>query len=153
MDEREKKLAVLAKIARLFNSRGVSWALGGSAMLYFRGRTDFFRDLDIMAAEKEIPGLDALVSTLCPMPPQKPADGRFRSAYFRELQIDGVEVDIIAGMVIVSKGREHRCPLLPEGIDAEVTVLGEKIPLQALGDWQEYYELMGRPEKAALAAP
>ena len=38
MDEREKKLEVLCRIAHSLNRGKVLWALGGSLLLYLKGR-------------------------------------------------------------------------------------------------------------------
>lgn len=48
MDEREKKLEVLCRIAHSLNRGKVLWALGGSLLLYLKGKTDTFHDIDLM---------------------------------------------------------------------------------------------------------
>ena len=49
--ETERKLDVLADIARALNQSGVTWAVGGSLLLYFKGKTGVFRDIDLMVCE------------------------------------------------------------------------------------------------------
>lgn len=64
--------------------------------------------------------------------------------------IDGVEVDMMAGFVIVRDGVDYDCSLLPEQVAEYIQLKGETIPLQSLDDWRRYYELMGRTEKVKL---
>ena len=50
----EHKLLVLAALARAFRERQVVWAVGGSLLLYLKGRCETFHDLDILVAEGDI---------------------------------------------------------------------------------------------------
>ena len=54
MTERAHKLAVLGEIARALNGGDVVWAVGGSLLLYCKGKTDTFRDIDIMVWEEHV---------------------------------------------------------------------------------------------------
>ena len=56
--ETERKLDVLADIARALNQSGVTWAVGGSLLLYFKGKTGVFRDIDLMVCETDVEKLD-----------------------------------------------------------------------------------------------
>lgn len=149
MEDTARKLAVLARVARALNGAGVCWAVGGSLLLYFTGRADRFRDIDLMAREEDA---GRLLAALCPMGalhPPRP-DPRYRTRCFLQFTIDGVDVDVMAGMVILAGGREHDCSLRPERVTGRVLVEGEPVPLQALEDWRRYYALMGRPEKVRM---
>ncbi len=151
MDEREKKLEVLCRIAHALNEEGALWALGGSLLLYFKGRTDTFHDIDIMAGEADIETVKRRLCALGELLPPKPKPG-YKTRHFLEFVIDGVEVDVMAGFVIVKEGVDYDCSLLPEQVAEHISLEGEDIPLQSLSDWRRYYELMGRPEKAKLAS-
>ena len=48
-----EKLNILKLIATKFNQANISWAVGGSLLLYFEKITDHFNDLDIMIANKD----------------------------------------------------------------------------------------------------
>ena len=151
MGEREKKLKVLHRIARALNEEGALWALGGSLLLYFKGRVDDFHDIDIMAGEADIERVKRRLCALGELLPPKPKPG-YKTRHFLEFIIDGVEVDVMAGFVIVKDGVDYDCSLRPEQVAEQISLKGERIPLQRLSDWRRYYELMGRPEKARLAA-
>ena len=146
----EEKLRALAKAAAALNGAGVVYGVGASAMLYLRGIVEDFNDVDLTVAEPDAPRAIAALEALGTMvPPEQRPD--YLTRCFREFEIDGVEVDLIAGMVIVSDdGAAHECPLRREDIDETVSVRGVPVPLHALACWQRYYARMGRKEKAAL---
>ena len=148
--EQQRKLAVLARIAAELRQADVTWALGASGLLYFRGLAPDFHDLDLMVALEDAGKAERILDRLGQPLPPKPNASIYRTAVFREYTVDGVEVDLMAGMVIVKDGAAHDCSLRPEDIAGTVTVLGEAVPLHALACWRRYYALMGRAEKAKL---
>lgn len=149
MDEREKKLEVLFRIAHSLNRGKVLWALGGSLLLYLKGKTDTFHDIDLMVGERDAEEAERRLSALGELLPQKSKAG-YKTRRFLEYVIDGVEVDMMAGFVIVRDGVDYDCSLLPEQVAEYIQLKGETIPLQSLDDWRRYYELMGRTEKVKL---
>ena len=74
--ETERKLDVLADIARALNQSGVTWAVGGSLLLYFKGKTGVFRDIDLMVCETDV---EKLKQAMLP----QGASGLFSDALFR----------------------------------------------------------------------
>ena len=149
MPATEEKLAVLARIGTMFDAAGICWAVGGSLMLYLRGITDVFHDIDLMVAESDALRAKELLLRLGALAPPHPA-GQYQTRHFYEFTVDGVEIDLIAGFVITAGGTAQECPLLPADIDGSITVGGAVIPLHALAVWRRYYMLMGRTEKVAM---
>ena len=145
----DKKLATLAEIARRMNDVGLTWAVGASLMLFLRGRVGDFHDIDIMVAEEQVTQAKCILKGLGVDKGGRP-NHKYLTRHFNEFNINGVEVDLLAGYVIVCNGIPHECPLRPEDIDAKELVLGETVPLHSLAEWRRYYLLMGRPEKAEL---
>lgn len=150
--DNENKLEVLAKIGRLLNDAGVTWAVGASLLLYFMRRVDDFHDIDIMTADGDALRVRDILLPWGAMEPPQPNPG-YKTRHFMEFMIDGVEIDVIAGFVITRDGVDYDCPFGPESIAGYTQVNGVRIPLQSPADWRRYYELMGRPEKAALLDP
>ena len=66
--ETERKLDVLADIARALNQSGVTWAVGGSLLLYFKGKTGVFRDIDLMVCETDVEKLDCFFGPASMLP-------------------------------------------------------------------------------------
>ena len=145
----QDKLQVLARIARAFNDRGISWAAGASLMLYLRGVASDFHDLDLLTSAADFPAAGDLLSGMGALQPERANDG-YRTEHFLECVADGVEINLMANFTILQGGAEHRFPLEEYGAPDCTTVLGEAVPLQSLTLWRECYRLMGRAEKVRL---
>ena len=149
MNDIDHKLDVLATIAERFNREGVTWAVGASLLLYLKGKIDVFHDIDIMLMEEDIDKAKAILSSLGDV--QRPGPkAQYKTRHFLECSIAGVDIDIMAGMVIVSDGKEHDCTLRKAEIAETVLVHGQQIPLHSLAIWKHYYELMGRKDRAEM---
>ena len=149
MDDKEKKLSVLWNIAKVLNSNNIIWAVGGSMLLYFKDRTDVFNDIDIMVQEKDVERLKKLLLGMGDLTPQNP-NKQYKTRHFLEFSINGVDIDVIAGFVIVCNGKDYDCSLEAQQIAEYTSINGEKIPLQSLDNWRRYYELMGRTDKVEM---
>jgi DNA-3-methyladenine glycosylase I len=141
------KARVLARIGRALEAAGILWAVGGSAMLYRHGIVDDFHDLDLVVGAQDAQKADAVLSALGTVQEKAPSD-TFASDFYRSYEIEGVEVDAMAGMVIISDGRPCRYLFDEDSITGRWPVNGVHIPLAALEDWYILYLLMGRAEKA-----
>ena len=144
-----EKLAVLTRIAETLNAENVCWAVGASVLLYFKGITDTFHDIDIMTAEEDADRVKALLDRMGTQEPPHRSE-QFRSAAFWEFVIDGVEVDVIAGFKIVKDGAVHDCPFSRGSVPERVDCGGQSVPLHSVEAWRRYYELMDRPDKVKL---
>ena len=148
MDTKEK-LRVLAKIAAELNGAGITYAVGASLLLYLRGLADGFNDIDLSVLEEDAERAIGILQRLGTMAPPDQGPG-YLTRCFREFTIDGVEVDLIAGMVIEKDGVPCDCALRREDVDGTVGVDGVEVPLHALECWERFYTLMGRQAKADL---
>ena len=143
----QEKIQLLLRIAHRLNEAHVEWALGASMLMYFKGITSEFHDIDLMVA-------DCVRTILSEMGENCPSDSipnpMYQTKTFMEFLIDSVEVDVMAGFAIVKDGKVYDCSLRKEQI-AEKMLLGEEsIPLQSPLLWCKYYRLMGRLEKAEM---
>lgn len=149
METIEKKLTVLSRIAKELNQKNVTWAVGASVLLYFKGITREFHDIDIMVAEEDEETLKGVLLSLGNLQPPAPNTG-YKTKCFLEFNVDGVDVDAMAGFIIFSKDKEYYFPLKKENIHDHTEVHGITVPLQSLEEWRNYYELMGRVEKVKM---
>ncbi len=149
MNDTDKKLSVLSAIAGCFNEKKITWALGGSALLYFHGIVDAFNDLDIMVEERDATDAKEILITMG-IQHLSVQEERYGTTHFYEFLVDGVEVDVMGGFKIMKDGILHDCSLKTSEIVGEMTLNGQRIPLQSVLSWRRYYELMGRTAKAAL---
>lgn len=144
--ENEQKLRVLQAIAKRLNAAHVTWAVGGSMLLYFKGIVPEFHDIDVMVKTEDAETVRELLSQLGTLEAPKPS-AKFRSKAFYELTIDGVDVDVMAGFVIVKDGTEHDCSLHEDEIAEHIRIGDETVPLHSLAAWRSNYGLMDKPEK------
>lgn len=149
MNELDRKLKVLSDIAYVLNKNNAVWAVGGSLLLYFKGKTDVFHDIDLMVCEDNIEMLKELLLPMGVLASSKP-NNQYKTRHFFEFTIKDVDVDIMAGFVIVKAGKEYDCSLLPDQIAEYIQLNGETIPLHSLSVWRRYYELMGRISKVEM---
>jgi len=148
----ERKRAALETVARAFNGAGLHWAVGGSLMLYLRGAAGEFRDIDLVVstadAERAEAILDSIARRLDAPPPEEKARV-FRSACFGQFSLDGVDIDLMAGLIVRAEGVGFPDPFDALGPDGFSDAAGEPVPLAAMEDWYVLYALMpGRMEKA-----
>ena len=145
----ERKLYALTRIAHLLNNSNVTWAVGASVLLYFKGIVDNFHDIDIVISEDDIDTVKELLSSCGTLQPPNP-NVRYKTRAFLEYVIDGVDVDVMAGLVILGGEDEHYFPLMQESIADYIQLNDSTVPLQSLEEWKQYYSLMGRTEKVKL---
>jgi hypothetical protein len=146
---KEKTIEVLVKIARALNDNKITWAIGGSLMLYFKGITDHFQDIDIMVIEEDVHKLKELLLTFGIFTSANPIE-KYKTKYFLEFIIDEVDIDIMAGFSIVNNGKEFDCSLKLDQIYENYVIEGVNIPIQSPELWREYYSLMGRKDKVEM---
>ena len=149
MNDTEHKLEVLASVARRFNRENIIWAVGASLLLYLKGKTEVFHDIDIMLMEPDADRAKAILADMGVVQIPEPR-AQYRTRHFWECVVDGVDIDVMAGLVIVSDGKEYDCPLRKEEIEETVRVHGQDIPLHSLSAWKHYYRLMGREDKVKM---
>ena len=144
----EKKLEVLSKLASYFNKEKLTWAVGASVLLYFKGYVDEFHDLDIMVDDKDDLKMEEILNKIGILLPSE--KGNFKTKHFRKYVVDDVDIDMIGGFVIVSDDTDYDCDLKEEQITEYITVNEQQIPLHSLSLWKKYYGLMGRTEKVMI---
>ena len=153
MDQKNElahKLDVLCQIAAALNGRQITWAVGASVLLYFKGIVEDFHDLDLLVAAEDFHRAAELLQNLGQLQ-VTPPNSQYESKFFHEFLVDGVEVDIMGGCTVRRNGRETECFVLKnEDIQGCVDLKGQQIPLHSVPVWRGYYEAMGRDSKVAL---
>lgn len=149
MDNVTKKLTLLSQIAKELNSRNITWAIGASMLLYFKGIVSEFHDIDIMVSEEEIDVVKEVLLSFG-MIQETNLSETYKTKHFLEFIVDNVEIDVMAGFVIINEDKEHHFTLKKAHIKDFTEIKGIRIPLHSLEEWRTYYQLMGREEKVNL---
>ncbi len=130
---------VLLPIIRLLEKNKITYALGGSGLLYYLKLIDSVNDWDITV---ECPK-DTLVSAIngYDWVEQWSGDHPFASQY--RLSIDSLNIDFIGSFAFHSEDEVLKLP---------VSIIGDwdGIKISSLEVWYVAYSLMGRQEKANL---
>lgn len=145
----EKKLKILTKVAKELNANNITWAIGASLLLYFKGITDEFHDIDIMVAERDVEDIKKILLSFGRLHPKNP-NVQYKTKDFMEFEIEGIDFDIMAGFTIVNNGIEHYFPFEKKNIKEYIGIEGIDIPLQSVEDWLTYYKVMDRTEKVKM---
>lgn len=139
----------LKKIAHEFNEAEIVWALGVSMLLYFKGITSDFQDIDLMISNEDAERARNILLKMGRIEPPNP-NSKYKTKLFMEFVIEGVDVDAMVGFAIVNNDETVDCSLKKDQITEVLNVGGEKIPVQSVELWCEYYRLMGRIEKVKM---
>lgn len=142
------KLKVLKTVAEKFNQAGVNYAVGSSVLLFFNGIVDEFHDLDILIDYDDTNKVKNILNDLGTLKETLP-NSNYKSKTFLQYVVDGVDIDIIGGFIIVKDGIEYDCSLQKD-ITNHVELDGIKINLDTLDNWKRYYSLMNREYKAKM---
>lgn len=148
MRSKEEKLSVLSELAAEFHRQNLLWAVGASLLLYLKGYVEDFHDIDLMVAHGDAEKMETILKSRGSLQPS--TRGSFATKHFREFLIHGVDVDMLGGFAIVRDGKVYDCDLKPWQISDYTEVNGQKIPLQSVELWREYYLLMGREKKVEI---
>ena len=149
MAKAEQKIELLKDIAHRFNEAHIMWALGASMLLYFKGITSEFHDIDLMISTADVQRVRTILSKMGEIQPPNP-DPKYQTKTFMEFVIDNIDVDVMAGFSILSNGELFDCSLQESQIVENTLLETELIPLQSPLLWCEYYRLMGRTEKVKM---
>lgn len=149
MNELNKKIKLLKEIAQRFNTAYITWALGASMLLYFKGITSTFNDIDLMVSNDDAESVRKILSEMGELQPPNP-NPKYKTKVFMEFVINSVDVDVMAGFSILNDGKIYDCSLDKDQIVEWFTLGNTKIPLQSPLLWCEYYKLMGRKEKVDM---
>lgn len=147
--ELNHKLEVLKRIAGALNKENVTWAVGASLLLYFKGVVNEFHDLDLMVTLEDVDKVKAVLGELGEKQEQEP-NSQYKTKCFLEYVIDEVDVDVMAGFVIVKEGVEYPIPFDKRSIVEIIQFEEAHIPLQSVEAWKSYYALMNRQSKVEL---
>ncbi len=140
-----KKIITLKKVAKILNESNITWALGASCLLYFKGITEDFNDIDVMVLEEDAQKAKDVLKEIGILISNED-NKNYKTCHFYEFIIDEIEFDIIAGFTINKENKDYYLPLNPSKIE-KIIVDKIDIYLDNLEDWLYYYKLMDRKLK------
>lgn len=134
----EKQKHSLEKTAKALNENNINWALGGSALLFFKGLKVEVNDIDIC--------LDAEIEKLKSIFPEKtfsPTPNQLTSDYLLNLNDNEVRYDFIGGFKLNYRNSLIEIPLISHEFQ-------DGIKLGSLEVWHCVYSILQRKVKVKL---
>lgn len=137
----DHKKMVLAKVATLLSKDEITWALGGSMLLYCNGITDTVDSIELVVVSEHFKKVDSILSKLGQKLPRVPSSF-YATRFFNEYVIDGVEFYVMSGLMLHFKGFLYRYHFDKSNIVSMLPVGDVFIPCTALEDWYVLYQMM-----------
>lgn len=145
----QKKLELLQRIAKELNHEKIEWGLGGSLLLFVRGITDQFGDIDLLVKDSEVLRVNRLLNKMGMLVP-KEEDPIYHTKGFFQFEIDGVIVQVMSNLTVKYEDKLYTVPFDEFSIDKWEPFGQEKLPLMYLEDWYVIYQLIQRTPKVEL---
>lgn len=140
----------LIKIAKVLNQAHVKWAVGASLMLHSLGLVEDVNDIDIVVALEDIDKVIEVLESIATHIPV-PNKEEYVTRYFDSFNVDGVDMDVMAGFRIQHTEGIYEFLLDDASIVRRQTIEGIEIPYTSIEDWYVAYMLMlGREWKVSL---
>lgn len=142
----DKKLEnVLTKISKALNNSDILWSVGASLLLNRYGLADNPTDIDITVSVSDIHKIDKILSSMGQKQPESTSD-IYLTDYFYEYVIDGINVDVMAGLKIRSGNSVFTYKFDKESVPHSFEIDNVKIPFSTLEEWSVLYSLMPQRE-------
>jgi len=134
-------IQLIHKIADLLDEKNIQWALGGSLLLKHYKLVDVCHDIDIMVSMDHVDILDSVLSSLGSKEVRQ-EHSIYKTVYFYEYLIDGIEVDVMAGMTINHDQGQYVYPFDQESIQYLVDPWSKELPYTCMEDWFVIYQVI-----------
>lgn len=131
----------LSCIGERLNNGNITWAVGASILLNQYGLIDKPNDIDIFVHTKDIEKADEVLRSLGIKKKWK-FNNTYATKYFYEYEINGVDVDVMAGLAINFNGGLFQFDFDVGSISEFKIINGVKIPFTSLEDWYVIYQLI-----------
>lgn len=139
-----KLIDVLLEIARSFNRENVTWAVGGSLLLYFYDILEEPKDIDLIINPEDKKKVFKILRTIGNE--QVTGDvSKYKTGVFGKFDVHGVEVDIIGDFYIEVSQGYYLHPFQPKDLDV-IKKNDVKVYLDSIENWLSTYDAMGDPK-------
>jgi hypothetical protein len=146
----DNMLKTLSFIGVKLNSADLTWAVGASLLLNLYGLIEKPNDIDLFIDLKDIEKADEILKSMG-VKKESHKTAQYSTEFFYEYNINGVEVDVMAGFGVNHSSGNYKYILDCFSVPEIIMIQGVGIPFTALEDWYVLYQLIpGRSAKADL---
>ena len=143
-------LNILSLIGERLNRANILWAVGGSVLLSQYGLEDKPHDIDILVDVSGVKKADDILAAIGQRK-QGEASELFATKHFSQYIIDGIDVDVMAGLAIRHSAGVYEYIFDRDSVTSIINMDGVGIPFTSLEDWYVIYQLIpGRGERASV---
>lgn len=139
-----KLVDILLEIAEIFNKENVTWAVGGSLLLYFHEILEGPKDIDIIIQPEDKKTVFEILRTMGEEQEIKDVSN-YKTGVFGKFDVKGIEVDIIGDFYIKVSDGYYLHPFKSKNRKA-IEKNGVKIYLDSIENWLSTYKAMGDPK-------
>ncbi|RCW40120.1 MULTISPECIES: hypothetical protein [unclassified Halanaerobium] len=141
---------VLSELAVKLNKKNIRWGVGASVMLNYYGLVDSPNDIDIIVSSDDSSKADKILRSTGEKNFSSDLE-IYKSDFFANYSVNGVEVDLIAGFSIKQNSSYFKYDFDKNSITEMWNLESVEIPVAAIEDWYILYQLMpNREEKVML---
>lgn len=134
-------LDTLSYIAKKLNESKIVWGVGASLLLNHYGLIDKPNDIDILIHLDDIEKTDIILKSIGEKKVCEKSD-TYSTRYFYEYVINGVDIDVMAGLSINHNAGIYRYNFDNNSISQTTKINGIDIPLTSLEDWYVLYQVI-----------
>lgn len=143
----------LAQLGVELNCANIIWGVGASVLLNQYGLVDNPTDIDLMVDLKDVEQADDILSRIGERKGSRESDDVYETTFFYEYEINGIDVDLMAGLKIWHKKELHEYIFDKDTSLNYFNIKGVKIPFNTLEDWLWLYQVIpNRGKKVELIA-
>ncbi|MEJ8553011.1 nucleotidyltransferase family protein [Tepidibacter sp. Z1-5] len=135
----------LSYIAEKLNAGKVLWGVGASILLNHYGLIDKPNDIDILIDLNDIEKADTILKSIGEKKVCEKSD-TYSTKYFYEYVVNGVDIDVMAGLSINHNEGIYRYSFDDNSILQNTKINGINIPLTSLEDWYVLYQVIPNRE-------
>lgn len=131
----------LSYIGEKLNDNGIIWAVGASILLHHYGLIDKPNDIDILIDLNDIEKADKILKSIGEKKVWEKS-ATYSTKYFYEYVVNGVDVDVMAGLNINYNNGIFEYIFDQASISEFKSINKVNIPLTSLEDWYVIYQLI-----------
>jgi hypothetical protein len=136
---------ILLVITRELKNNDINYVLGGSLLLYLEGIDTTVQDIDLLI---DIEDIEKLKKTLNNYDFKSiEANQNYRTEHFYTINIEGIDIDIMAGFKVQTKIGLYEFPFK---IEKTLEIGNEIINLCSIKEWLKAYQAMNRKDKVEI---
>lgn len=145
IEGRIKVFNTLSYIGEKLNEERIEWGVGASILLNHYGLIDKPNDIDILVSIKDIEKADKILKSIGEKKIWEKTE-TYSTKYFYEYIVNGVDVDVMAGLSINYNNGIFKYLFNQSSISEIKIINGVNIPLTSLEDWYIIYQLIPKRE-------